>query len=149
VDDSVKDQDHVDCVFDCKGTIHYEFVTLGQVINKQLYQEVLARLTEVVRKKRREPWENQTWILHNDIAPAHTSLLISNYLAKHQTSAVPHPPYSPDLTPADLSLFSEFKTTLKGRRFQTTEEIQEHAIRELRAITYSAFQEAFQYWKQR
>jgi hypothetical protein len=31
---------------------------------------------------------------------------------------------------------------LKGRRFQPTEEIQENAIRELRAITESAFQEA-------
>jgi hypothetical protein len=39
------------------------------------------------------------------------------------------------------------KTTLKGLRFQTLEEIQENAIRELRAITESAFQEAFQQWK--
>jgi len=36
---------------------------------------------------------------------------------------------------------------LKGRRFQTIEEIQENAIRELRGITESAFQEAFQQWK--
>jgi hypothetical protein len=38
---------------------------------------------------------------------------------------------------------------LKGRRFQTTEEIQKNAIRELRVITESAFQEAFQQWKKR
>jgi hypothetical protein len=38
---------------------------------------------------------------------------------------------------------------LKGRRFQTTEEIQKNAIRELRAITESVFQEAFQQWKKR
>jgi hypothetical protein len=36
---------------------------------------------------------------------------------------------------------------LKGRRFQTIEEIKDNAIRELRAITESAFQEAFQQWK--
>jgi len=36
---------------------------------------------------------------------------------------------------------------LKGRRFQTIEEIQENAIRELRAITGIVFQEAFQQWK--
>jgi transposase len=57
---------------------------------------------------------------------------------------VPHPPYSPDLAPAEFFLFLKIKTTLKGRRFQTTEEIQENAIRELCAITESAFQEAFQ-----
>jgi len=38
---------------------------------------------------------------------------------------------------------------LKGRRFQAIEEIQENAIREVRAITESAFQEAFQQWKKR
>jgi len=35
---------------------------------------------------------------------------------------------------------------LKGHHFQTTEEIQENAIRELRTITGSAFQQAFQQW---
>jgi len=38
---------------------------------------------------------------------------------------------------------------LKGRRFQTTEEIQENAITEQRAITKRAFQEAFQQWNKR
>ena len=88
-------------------------------------------------------------MLHHDNAPAHASLLIRTYLAKHQTSVVPHPPHSPVLAPADFFLFPTLKTTLKGRRFQTTEEIQENAIRELRAITESAFQEAFQQWKKR
>jgi hypothetical protein len=59
----------------------------------------------------------------------------NRYLAKHQTSVVPHPPYSPDLTPAAFFFLPILKTTLKGRRFQTIEEIQENAIRELRAIT--------------
>jgi len=60
---------------------------------------------------------------------------------------VPHPPYSPELAPADFLLFPELKTTLKGCHFQTIEEIQENVIRELSAITESAFQEAFQQWK--
>jgi len=92
-------------------------------------------------------WENQTWMLHHDNAPAHASLLIRSYLAKHQTSFAPHPPYSPDLAPADFFLFPKLKTTLKGRRFQTIEEFQENAIRELRAITESAFHVAFKQWK--
>jgi len=39
------------------------------------------------------------------------------------------------LSPSRLFLFPKLKTTLKGRSFQTIEEIQENAIRELRAIT--------------
>jgi hypothetical protein len=62
---------------------------------------------------------------------------------------VPHPPYSSDLAPAEFFLFPKLKTTLKGRSFQTIEQIQENAIRELRAITESALQKAFQQWKKR
>jgi hypothetical protein len=62
---------------------------------------------------------------------------------QHQTSDVPHPTYSPDPSLADVFLFSKLKTTLKGRRFQTIEEIHENEIPELRAITESAFQETF------
>jgi len=62
---------------------------------------------------------------------------------------VPHPPNSSDLVPVDFFLFPKLKTTLKGRRFQTIEEIKKNAIRELLAITESAFQEAFQQWKKR
>ena len=109
--------------FDWKGIVHHEFVPRGQMVNKQLYQEVLVRLRDAVRRKRPELWENQTWKLHHDNAPAHTSLLIRSYLAKYQTSVVPHPPDSPDLAPGDFLLFPKIKTTLKGRRFQTIEEI--------------------------
>jgi transposase len=80
-------------------------------------------------------------------APAHASLLIRSYLAKHLISVVPQPPCSPDLAPAHFFLFPKIKTTLKGHRFQTIEEIQENAIRKLRVITESAFQEALQQWK--
>ena len=118
--------------FDWKGIVHHEFLPRGQMVNKQLYQEFLAHLRDAVRRKRPELWENQTWMLHHDNAPAHASLLIRSYLAKHQTPVVPHPPYSPDLAPADFFLFPKLKTTLKGRRFKTKEEIQENATIELR-----------------
>jgi hypothetical protein len=88
-------------------------------------------------------------MLHHDSVPAHALLLIHSYLAKNQTSVVPHPPYSRDLAPADFFLFPKLKTTLKGCCLQTVEEIRENVIRELCAITESVFQEAFQQWKKR
>jgi hypothetical protein len=69
-------------------------------------------------------WEKQTLMLHHDNAAAHESLLIRSYLAKYQTSVVPHPPHSADLTPTEFFVFPKRKTTLKGRRYQTIEEIQ-------------------------
>jgi len=135
--------------FDWKGIVHHEFVPRGQMVNKQLYLKVLVHWRDAVPRKRPEWWENQTWMLHLDSAPAHASHPICSYLAKHQTSVVPHPPYSPDVAPADFFLFPKLKTTLKGCHFQTIDNIQENAITELHAITESAFQEAFQQWKKR
>lgn len=111
--------------------------------------EVSARLSDAVRRDRPELWENQTLLLHHDNASAHPPLFIRSYLAQSRASVVLTPSYFPDLAPADLFLFHELKITLKERRFQPTEEIQENAIRELRSTTESAFQEAFKPWKKR
>ena len=62
---------------------------------------------------------------------------------------VPMPPYFPDLAPADFFLFPNLKSSLKGRRFQTVEEIEENSTRDLRAIPQNTFQDAFQNWKKR
>jgi len=38
-------------LFDWKGIVHHEFVPRDQMVNKQLYQEVLARLRDAVRRR--------------------------------------------------------------------------------------------------
>jgi hypothetical protein len=38
-------------------------------------------------------------------------------------TVVPHPSYSPDLAPWDFFLFPKIKIKLKGRRFDTVDEI--------------------------
>ena len=37
--------------FDWKGIVHHEFVPRGQMVNKELYQEVLARLRDAGHRK--------------------------------------------------------------------------------------------------
>ena len=116
-DESIKVQGDV-FFFDWKGIAHHEFVPRGQMVNKQFYQDVLARLRDAVRRKRPELWENKTWMLHHDNAPAHASLPISSYLAKHLTTVVPHPPYSLNLAPADFSFFPNLKPLRKDVVFK-------------------------------
>jgi transposase len=86
---------------------------------------------------------------HHDNAPAHASLLVCEFLMKTEMTVVPHLPYSPDLVPADFFPFPKLKSTLKGRRFQTEEEIKENSLQDLRAISQNTFQDAFQNWKKR
>jgi len=75
------------------------------MVYKQLYQKVLACLRDPVQRKRPQLWVKQNWMLHHDNAPAHALLLIRSYLTKHQTSVVPHTPYSLDLATAACFLF--------------------------------------------
>jgi len=62
---------------------------------------------------------------------------------------VPHPPYSPDLAPCDFFLFPKLKLRMKGRRFDTVEEIQEESQRVLDIIPKRDFQGCFQAWRKR
>ena len=38
------------------------------------------------------------WHFHQDNAPIHNSILVTDYLTKMGIKAVPHPPYSPELS---------------------------------------------------
>jgi len=66
----------------------------------------------------------QTWLLHHDNDLSHISVFTHQFLAKNKMAVIPHPPYSPDLSPCDFFLFPKMKLKLKGRRFDTIEEIQ-------------------------
>jgi len=99
--------------FDWQGIIHHEFVPRGQTVNKEFYVAVLKRLREAVRRKRPQLWTNQSWVLHHDNAPAHSSFLVRNFLVKNETTVVPQPSYSPNLAPANFFLFPKLKSTLK------------------------------------
>jgi len=66
-----------------------------------------------VRRKRQQKWRDGDWILHHDIALAHSSHLVQQFLAIHRTAQLQQPPYSPDLAPCDFFLFPRLKNVLK------------------------------------
>jgi transposase len=70
---------------------------------------------------------------------------MSPWTSKNEITVVPQPPYSPDFAPADFFLFPKLKSTLKGARFDTFDEIQKNSKKELFAIP----KEAFQSWQKR
>ena len=108
--------------FDSRGTMHKEFVPPGQTINHAFYKDVLERLRKRAQGVRKDIADD--WVPHHDNAPAQTTLTIREFLAKKHISALPHPPYSPDLPPCDFYLFSYLKLKLKGHHSGTTENIQ-------------------------
>ncbi|UYV67049.1 hypothetical protein LAZ67_4003761 [Cordylochernes scorpioides] len=120
--------------FDCRGMVHHEFLPQGRMVNKEYYLQVMRNLREAIRQKRPDLWKNKNWLLHHDNAPAHTSLLVRDFLAKNNTLMMPQPPYSPDLAPCDFFLFPKLKRPMKGRRYATLDEIKTASKEELKKI---------------
>jgi len=52
------------------------------------------------------------------------SVLTQQFLVNNKMAVIPHPLYSHDLAPCNFFLFPKMKLKLKGRQFDTTEEIQ-------------------------
>ena len=129
--------------------MHQELLPQVRTVNTEYYFEFMRRLRETIRKKRPELWKNNSWLLHHDNAPAHSSLLVRNFLAKNNTLIMPQPPYSPDLAPCDFFLFPRLKRPMKRRRFATIEEIKTESLKKLKDIPKSAYEKCFEEWKKR
>ena len=61
------------------------------------------------------------------------------FLANRKVAVLHYPPYLPDLASADYFLFPKLKFSLKGRHFQTVEEINCAVTRELNNSSNTAF----------
>ena len=105
-------QNESDFFFYCEGAIQHEFLPRDQTVNREYCLTVTKRLTEAMGTRSSDLWKGKEWLLHHDNPPAHSSLLICDFLTTHETTLFPQPPYSPELTPADFFLFTKFKFVL-------------------------------------
>ena len=109
----------------------------------------MRKLREAIRQKLPDLWKNKNWLLHHYKAPAHTSLLAREFLAKNNTLVMPQPTYSPDLAACDFFLFPKLKRPMKGRRYTTIEGIKTTSKEELNKITKNDFLKCFDDWQKR
>ena len=91
-------------------------------------------------RKRPALFKSGRWHFHQDNAPVHNSILITDYLTKMGIKAVLHPPYSPDLAACDFCLFPK----LKGCRYETIEEMKENVMKVIDTLIQEDFHVAFQ-----
>ena len=91
--------------FDSAGMIYMHWVPTGQTVNKEYYVEVLREFRKRFHRNRPALFKSG-----QDNAPVHNSILVTDYLTKMGINTVPHPPYSPDLSPpCDFWLFPKLR----------------------------------------
>ena len=133
--------------FDWEDVVHHEYVPSGQTINKEYYLNVLHWLRDAIRWKRLQLWATGDWQLHHANALTHASCLAQGFLAKHQITQVTQPLCSPDLVSWNFWPFPKLKSPLKGKKFQTIDEIQENTMGQLMVIPTKDFVEYLEQWK--
>ena len=126
--------------FDSTGMIYMHWVPNGQTVNKEYYVEVLREFRKRFRRKRPALFKSGQWHFHQDNAPVHNSILVTDYLTKMGINTVAHPPYSPGLAPCNFCLFPK----LRGCRYETIEEMKEVVTKVIDMLTKENFHGAFQ-----
>ena len=126
--------------FDSMGIIYIHWVPTGITVNKEYYTEVLREFRKRFRRKRPEIFESGQWHFHQNNAPVHNSILITDNLTQMGIKTVPHPPYSPDLAPCDFWLFPKLQENLRANRYSTIEDMKEAVTRVLNTLTQEDFQ---------
>ena len=91
--------------------------------------------------------ELRRWFLHH-VSP-YKSQLTSDFLADSQNNIVEHAPYSPDLTPCDFYLFPKITKNVRGRRFETRNDVLKAVREELDKLEKRDFEECFDAWLRR
>ena len=142
--DQIHPQTFDDPFFDSTGMIYMHWVPTGKTVNKEYYVKVLRELKKRFCRKRPALFKSGQWHFHQDNAPVHNSILVTDYLTKMGIKKVRHPPYSRDLAPCDFSLFPKLKEKLRGCRYETIEEMKEAVTKVIDTLTQEDFHGAFQ-----
>ena len=132
--------DHFFFFFYSTGMIYMHWVPTGKTVNKEYYVEVLKGFRKRFRRKWPVLFKSGLWYFHQDNAPVHNSILITDSLTQMGIKTVPQPPYSPDLALCDFSLFPK----LRSCRYETIEEMKEAVTKVIDTHTQEDFHVAFQ-----
>ena len=107
----------------------------------------LREFRKRLSRKRLALFKSGQWHFHQDNAPVHNSILVTDYLSKMGIKTVRHLPYSPDLALCDFWLFPK----LIGCRYKTIEEMKEAVTKVIDTLTqedfYGTFQKLLKWYK--
>ncbi|KAF2361874.1 Transposase type 1 [Trinorchestia longiramus] len=106
------------------GVIHYSFLGVNETINAERYCNDLAVMHARLSEKRPALVNRRGPILLHDNARPHVARMTVQKLTELGYETLPHPPYSPDLSPTDYHLFKHLSTFLDGETFRSKQEVE-------------------------
>ena len=84
-----KSENNANCFFyDSLDIIHSEFLPPRQTVNETFYHDLIYRLLKCMQQVRKGQYESGEWNLLHDNAPAHSSIIVSKFLAKWRITVI-------------------------------------------------------------
>ncbi|CAH2098388.1 unnamed protein product [Euphydryas editha] len=136
---------------DCRGVMYQEFKSYFYRVarsTRNINCKLCAICTKQSTRNHPDLWKKKNWHLQHDNVPAHTSLLVPEFLTENNAVMLLQPPYSP-LARCAFFLFPKLKKPMKGRRYATIEDIKTASKEELTKIAKNDFFKCFEDWKKR
>jgi histone-lysine N-methyltransferase SETMAR len=99
------------------GIIHFSFLKTGQSITAESYSQELAVAFQKLERKCPSVVNRKGAILLHDNARPHIGKVTQKKLSDLGIEVLPHPPYSPDLSPTDYHLFRHLDNFLRNKKF--------------------------------
>jgi len=108
------------------GLIYGETIPEHSMINAQTYSDILKRTNEELHHNNnfRSIVRKGPLLLHDNARP-HVATLTREKLEELGWDVIPHPPYSPDISPSDYHIFRSMAHFLKGKIFKDGKQIDE------------------------
>lgn len=106
-----------------RGIVHVSYLPRGQTITADVYcaqislvhQKLLETCPSLINRK-------GVLLLHDNARP-HTAIKTRTKLIEVGWEVLPHPPYSPDISPSDYYLFLSMSNFLANKRFDKDDDI--------------------------
>lgn len=106
-----------------KGPIHFSFLQPGETINAVKYCEEIDIVHAKLAEKQPALANRHGPILLHDNARPHTSRVTVQKLLQSGFEILPHPPYSPDVSPTDYHLFRSLESFCRQKVFRNRAEV--------------------------
>jgi len=111
-------------------------VLSGTTVTAAYYSQFLQKLRCKRHANRPDLLENRVLILHDNARP-HLGKDVRKLLDGYSWELLPHPLYSPDMSPPDFDLFPKLKINMRGVRFYKLEDFSASVTRRVRQLNCS------------
>ena len=106
------------------GVVHHEVLKTGETVTADVYCQQLKRVSRALLAKQPALVNRHQVLLLHDNAPVHVAKKSQEEIRKLRWEMLPHPPYSPDLSPTDFHLFRSLANFMREKEFKKSDEVE-------------------------